>query len=81
MYTLTGRDRLTPTDSIIAVFDLDITSQSHITRAYLSRAEKEGRLESYAEDIPKSFLICSDGVLLCQAATATMLRRIENNAV
>ena len=42
MYLHLGKGRVVNTAEIIGIFDLDITSQSHITRKYLSMAEKAG---------------------------------------
>ena len=64
---------------IIGIFDLDNTSQSHITRKYLAAAEKNGQVINVAEDIPKSFVISNDGkntkVYLSQMATQTLYKR------
>ncbi len=82
MYLHLGKGTLVRTDSIVGIFDLDITSQSHLTRAYLHMAEKAGQVWNAAEDIPKSFVICREGddsrVYLSQMATATLLRRCES---
>jgi len=79
MYLHLGKGTVINTREIVAIFDLDITSQSHLTRKYLSMAEKAGQVINAAEDIPKSFVVtCSDGerkVYLSQMATATLLRR------
>ena len=73
------------TDSIVGIFDLDITSQSHLTRKFLTMAEKAGQVVNAAEDIPKSFVVCRDGeknsVYLSQMAAATLLRRWESGLV
>ena len=70
------------TDSIVGIFDLDITSQSHLTRKYLAAAENAGQVVNAAEDLPKSFVVCRDGenssVDLSQMAAATLLRRAES---
>ena len=70
------------TDSVVGIFDLDITSQSHLTRKYLAAAEKAGQVVNAAEDLPKSFVVCRDGekssVYLSQMAAATLLRRAES---
>lgn len=83
MYVSLGKETTIDTGRIIGIFDLDITSQSHITRKYLSIAEKNGQVINSAEDIPKSFVICNENGknsnYLCQMATSTLLRRIENN--
>ena len=81
-YLHLGKGTLVPTDTIIGVFDLDITSQSHLTRQYLRLAEQNGQVVNAAEDIPKTFVICRDGeetrVYLSQMAPATLLKRAES---
>ena len=80
-YLHLGKGTLVREDEIIGIFDLDITSQSHLTRSFLSRAEKAGQVFNAAEDIPKSFVLCHRGtqtrVYLSQMACATLLRRAE----
>ena len=82
MYLHLGKGRIVSTDEIIGIFDLDITSQSHFTRKYLTMAEKAGQVVNAAEDIPKSFVVCYDGekrvLYLSQMAAATLLRRAES---
>ena len=81
MYVSLGAGKFANTKDIIGIFDLDITSQSHITRNYLNAAEKAGRVVNATEDIPKSFTVTDDGsVFLSQPATATLIRRIEEEA-
>ena len=79
MYLHLGAGAVVRTDSIVGVFDLDNTSQSHLTRKYL--AEKRGQVVNVAEDIPKSFVVCKDGgkmtVYLSQMSPQTLQRRIE----
>lgn len=81
MYLHLGKGTVINTNAIIGIFDLDITSQSHLTRKYLSMAEKAGQVINAAEDIPKSFVICKEAdtssVYLSQMAAATLLRRAE----
>ena len=76
-----GKGKLVDTDSLIGVFDLDITSQSHLTRRFLRESERDGLVVNAAEDIPKSFVVCREGekniVYLSQMATATLLKRAE----
>lgn len=83
MYLHLGSGALVRTESIIGVFDLDNTSQSHITRKYLSAAEKAGQIINVAEDIPKSFVVCRDEkgmkVYLSQMASQTLLKRSQEN--
>ena len=86
MYLHLGKGTVVPESAIVGIFDLDITSQSRLTRSFLSMAEKAGEVLNAAEDIPKSFVVsCEDNgkknVTLSQMATATLLRRSENKSV
>lgn len=85
MYLHLGSGAVVTTESIVGVFDLDNTSQSHITRKYLNMADKAGQVINVAEDIPKSFVVCRDGdkitVYLSQMATKTLLKRANENSI
>ncbi len=84
MYLHLGSSVVIHQDDILGVFDLDNTTYSRITRDFLSRAEREGRVVSAGDDLPKSFLLCRDRqgkttIYLSQLATATLLRRMEGS--
>ena len=85
MYLHLGKGTVIAKDDIIAIFDLDQTSQSHITRKYLAAAEKAGEVINAAEDIPKSFVVCKGEngrrLYLSQMAPATLLKRAENEII
>lgn len=85
MYLHLGQSAIVPEREIIGFFDLDNTTQSHLTRRFLERCEKEGRLESLTEDIPKSFAVCgkrgSAKVYFSQLSTATLRGRAENGSL
>ncbi len=77
-YVYLSGDAVREEDKIIGIFDLDNTSWSHLTRAFLTQAEQESRVQSAAEDIPRSFVLCADGtVILTQPTPATLARRLE----
>ena len=84
-YLHLGKGVLVREESIVAIFDLDVTSQSHLTRKYLAAADKAGEVVNAAEDIPKSFLVCrEDGgqrVYLSQMSVSTLLRRAESGMI
>jgi len=76
---------MVPHSEILGIFDLDNTSWSPRTRRFLERAEREGRLTSVGDDLPKSFLLCrkedgADAVYVSQFNTATLIRRVENDS-
>ena len=82
MYLHLGKGSIVNDREIIGIFDLDITSQSHLTRKYLSAAEKAGQVETACDDLPKSFVVFESGgrrrLILSQMAASTLLKRSES---
>ncbi len=86
MYLHIGNDFVVKKSDIVAIFDLDNTSQSIQTRKYLSRCEKEGRLiNASGIELPKSFVVCSlpegQRVYLSLLNSSTLLRRSEQKGL
>lgn len=85
MYLHLGQSVVVPDRDIIGIFDLDNASYSHLTREFLERAEREGRVVSITGDLPKSFALCRDKrgetvVYLSQLSSATLKGRMENGS-
>ena len=81
MYLHLGQSVMMPKKDVVAVLDLDNTSQSYLTREFLSAAEKAGRVVNVSDDLPKSFVVCQSGdkvtVYLSQLNSATLRGRSE----
>lgn len=83
MYLHLGQSAVAAYEDIIGIFDLDNTTQSHRTRAFLEKAEREGRLIALGDDLPKSFVVCrrkngESVVYVSQLAPATLRSRAES---
>lgn len=83
MYLHLGSSVIIHQDDVLGIFDLDNTTASYLTRDFLSKAEREGRVVSVGDDLPKSFLLCRDRqgrdtVYLSQLAASTLLKRLES---
>ena len=80
MYIHIGGDAVVRGADIIGIFDLDNTSQSHRTRAFLAEAEKAGRVSAVGDELPRTFLLADPGRLpriwLTHVTTATLKRRM-----
>ena len=77
-YVYLGGEAALEKDQIVGLFDLDNASWSYLTREFLSRTEREGRVKNAAEDIPRSFILCGDEtVILTQPSTATLAKRLS----
>ena len=83
MYLHLGQNTVIVHDEIIGIFDLDGTTVSKNTRNYLSKAEKDGRVQTVSNELPKSFIVCSDGhnskkVYISQISPSTLLKRAKS---
>ena len=80
MYLSIGNDMAVRDSSIIGIFDMDNTSTSKRTRAFLEEAEKQGQVVP-CDDLPKSFLLTSEygftRVRLTSLSTQTLEKRIR----
>ena len=79
MYLHLGKDVVVTEADIIGIFDLDNTTNSHISRKFLSTSEKSGCIVNVSEELPKSFIL-SDGedgrtVFLSQLSSQTLQKR------
>ena len=78
MYLHLGQNTVVTHDEILGIFDLDNTTVSKKTRDYLSKAEKDGRVVYVSNELPKSFIVCSDSTIyISQISVATLLKRLN----
>ncbi len=82
MYVHAGNNRIIRTREIIGIFDMDTATIQTATREYLRAAEKDERMINIKEEIPKSFIVTSDGnkdkVYVSQISTSALLGRINS---
>ncbi len=78
MYVHVGGEYSISDRFIIGIFDLDsITPQQKDTVHFLSKAEKDGRIEYISEDIPRSVILTLDRVYISPISVATIRKRIS----
>ena len=84
MYLTLGKETVIPENTVLGVFDLDTSTQSPISREFLSQAEKKGQVINTAEDLPISFFICEDRkktlVFLSQSSSRTVYRKSKETS-
>ena len=83
-YLHIGQNVIIPDRRIIGVFDLDNTTTSKHTRAFLNGAQEEGVVVDVYDDIPRSFLLCDHPyhrqiVYLSQRNAQTLAKRAESS--
>ena len=85
MYLHLGQSVVVHQKDLLGIFDLDNTSYSYRTRKFLEQADREGRVITATDDLPKSFVLCQNKngktiVYLSQFSSATLRGRAENNS-
>lgn len=79
MFLHLGKNVVVRKSAVTAVCDIDNATCAKSTREFLSRAEKSGELVVATDDIPRSFVVCSENgvttVYLSQFTPATLARR------
>lgn len=69
--------------SIIGIFDMDNTSTSKWTRAFLSRAEREGEVVPF-DELPASFVLTTEygmnRIFLTEQPTKKLAKKISGEA-
>ena len=72
-----------PIGDIVAIFDLDNASTSHITRAFLKAAEEDGMIFPVGSELPKSIVVCCpkgswQRVYISPLAPSTLQGRLDS---
>ena len=66
---------------IIGIFDLDTATVSGTTKKFLNKKSKEGNLQYTDEDLPRSFVLCSDNkkynVKLSRISSIGLRQRVD----
>lgn len=84
MFLHLGGDTVVSMKDVIAIFDLENTSISKITREFLHVAEEEGFVINVSDDLPKSYILTEyhhkSRVYISPISAATLLKRANNFA-
>ena len=80
MYLHAGNNKNIRERDIIGIFDADNSTLSYITRKYLAEAEKEERVITAKDEIPKSFILYKENgkYMICfsQLSTSSLCGRL-----
>jgi len=61
---------------VVGIFDSDTATVSPITKEFLKNKQRENKLFSASEELPKSFIVMANGeVWLSQLSTSALLGR------
>ncbi len=77
MYLFLGGDVTVRKDDVIGIFDIEECSVSRITADFLNASQKQGRVVSVSDDMPKAFVVCSEKTYITNVSNTTINRRCD----
>lgn len=81
MYIHLGKDYIINLKDIIAIFDIENTSVSKITREFLVDMSKKNKVIYVNDDLPKSFILTKkdkDNVIYVSSLSSSTLKKRGN---
>lgn len=75
MYLFLGGDITVRADDVIGIFDIEECSVSRITADFLNSSQKRQQVVNVSQDIPKSFIVCSEKVYISNVSHNTIRKR------
>lgn len=80
MYLHLGQNTVVRMEDIIGIFDLETSTISKDTRAYLATAQKTGHVVNVSMEMPKTFVLCRNKkkqeiIYISQISSSTLLKR------
>lgn len=79
MYLHLGNNYVARKQDILAIFDMDNTTISKHSRNFLTAAQKNGQVVDITDDLPKSYIVASDGtnvkVYISSVSSKTLYKR------
>lgn len=85
MYLHLGNDAVVRKCDIVAIFDMDNTTVSKHSRAFLTAAQRGGEVIDITEDLPKSYIITDTGgktrVYISSVSSKTLQKRWKTRKI
>ena len=82
MYLHIGNSESIKKSEIIGIFDLDTSTVSSVTKKYIEKMQKNGRVEYNDTDLPRTFIIIKDKksekIKLSRISATSLIQRTEN---
>lgn len=83
MYLHIGNKTSVKKKDVIGIFDLDTATVSSVTKKFINKNEREGKVEYTDFDLPRSFILTSEGgeyrVKLSRISTVGLKARAEGD--
>lgn len=84
MYLHVGNGKSVKKKNVIGIFDLDSATVSKVTKDFVNKREKEGRLEYDYSDLPRSFVLIDgeqDKIVLSRISPQGLMIRMNEGYI
>lgn len=81
IYIHIGNGCVLKNKEIIGIFDIDNTTVMKTSREFIKNEEKEDRIVSVFEDIPRSFIVCNNNTYFSSLNSASLTRRSKKKKI
>ena len=78
MFLFLGGNVTVNKSDVIGIFDIEECSVSRITADFLNSNQKQGRIVSVSEDMPKAFVVCSNNTYITNVSNNTLNKRCND---
>ena len=75
MFLFIGGESTVCSKDVIGIFNIEECSVSRITADYLNYCQKSGKIVYSSQDMPKSFVVCSDKTYITNVSNSTINKR------
>ena len=75
MFLFLGGDHTVKYSDVIGIFDIEECSVSRTTADFLNACQKKKKVVYVSQDMPKSFVVCSDNTYVTNVASSTINKR------
>ena len=85
MYLHIGNGKSVRRKDIIGIFDLDTATVSKITKNFINKSQKEGKVSYFDSDLPRAFLLLDEKgesrIRLSRISTTGLKQRLDSGLI
>ena len=85
MYLHIGNGKSVRRKDIIGIFDLDTATVSKITKNFINKSQKEGKVSYFDSDLPRAFLLLDENgesrIRLSRISTTGLKQRLDSGLI
>ena len=85
MYLHIGNGKSVRRKDIIGIFDLDTATVSKITKNFINKSQKEGKVSYFDSDLPRAFLLLDEkgesSIRLSRISTTGLQQRLDSGLI